>query len=145
MRTINEIILHCTATPQGRDFSIDTIRRWHRDRGFSDIGYHYVIHLDGSVSHGRTLDKIGAHCVGHNTNSIGIAYVGGLAADGKTPKDTRTPQQCTAINKLLHQLLKQYPRASIHGHCEYSNKACPCFDVQNEYSPQLLSSCNGPN
>lgn len=145
MRTINEIILHCTATPQGRDFSIDTIRRWHRDRGFSDIGYHHIIHLDGSVSQGRPLDKIGAHCVGHNTNSIGIAYVGGLAADGKTPKDTRTPQQRTALNKLLHQLLKQYPHASIHGHCEYSNKACPCFDVQNEYSPQLLTSCNGPN
>lgn len=145
MRTIKEIILHCTATPQGRDYSIDTIRRWHRDRGFSDIGYHYIIHLDGSVSQGRPLDKIGAHCVGHNTNSIGIAYVGGLAADGKSPKDTRTPQQRTALNTLLHQLLKQYPQASIHGHCEYSNKACPCFDVQNEYSPQLLTSCNGPN
>lgn len=145
MRTINEIILHCTATPQGRDYSIDTIRRWHRARGFSDIGYHYIIHLDGSVSHGRPIDKIGAHCVDHNTNSIGIAYVGGLAADGKFPKDTRTPQQRSALNKLLHQLLKQYPHASIHGHCEYSNKACPCFDVQNEYSPQLLTSCNGPN
>ena len=77
MRPITEIIIHCTATPEGREFSIDDIRRWHRARGFADVGYHFVIHLDGSVSTGRPLTQAGAHCAGHNNNSIGVAYVGG--------------------------------------------------------------------
>lgn len=130
MRPIDEIIIHCTATREGRDYAIETFRRWHRARGFSDVGYHYIIHLDGSVSKGRPISVVGAHCTGHNTNSIGIAYVGGLASDGKTPKDTRTNAQKTAMRNLLRELHTQFPRATVHGHNEFANKACPCFDVR---------------
>lgn len=132
MRTINEIIIHCSATPEGRDYDAATIRRWHTDRGFQDIGYHYIVRLDGTVETGRPEEQTGAHCRGHNTHSIGICYIGGLAADGK-PKDTRTTAQRQALAQLCRQLKKRYPQAGIHPHNEYANKACPCFDVKAEF------------
>lgn len=133
MRKINEIIIHCSATAEGKDFNASDIDRWHKQRGFKKIGYHYVIKLDGTIEKGRGEEEIGAHCTNHNRNSIGICYVGGLAKDGKTPKDTRTPQQKSALWKLLLELIIKYPDATIHGHREFANKACPCFDVQKEY------------
>jgi hypothetical protein len=90
-RKINEIIVHCSATPEGKDYSVADIRKWHIQRGFGDIGYHYVIYRDGTVHKGRSIGKIGAHTSGHNSYSIGICYIGGCASDGKTAKDTRTP------------------------------------------------------
>ena len=132
-RTINEIIIHCTATPEGRECSVDEIRQWHKARGFTDIGYHYVIHLDGRVENGRDVDIAGAHCTGHNTHSIGVVYVGGCAKDGKTPKDTRTDAQKASLANLLIDLRKLYPRAAIHGHRDFANKACPSFDATKEY------------
>lgn len=132
-RVINEIIIHCTATPEGRECSVDEIRRWHRQRGFSDIGYHYVVHLDGSVENGRDVNVSGAHCSGHNANSIGVVYVGGVAKDGKTPKDTRTQEQKATLASLLIDLRKLYPRAKICGHRDFANKACPSFDATKEY------------
>jgi len=132
-RMINEIIIHCTATPEGRECSVDEIRRWHRQRGFSDIGYHYVVHLDGSVENGRDVNVSGAHCSGHNANSIGVVYVGGVAKDGRTPKDTRTQEQKATLASLLIDLRKLYPRAKIHGHRDFANKACPSFDATKEY------------
>lgn len=131
MREINEIIIHCTATPEGREVSADEIRKWHKARGFKDIGYHYVIHLDGRVENGRNIETVGAHCEGHNANSIGVVYVGGLAKDGKTPKDTRTAKQKAALKWLVGGLVVHFG-ASVHGHNEYSDKACPCFDVGSE-------------
>ena len=109
------------------------IDRWHKERGFKKIGYHYVIYLDGSIHEGRKEEEIGAHTVGHNANSIGICYIGGCSKDGRTPKDTRTEAQKNALCGLLSELVKKYPYASIHGHREFANKACPCFDVQAEY------------
>ena len=76
MRVIDEIIVHCTATPQGRAVSVDDIDRWHRQRGFAGIGYHFVVYLDGTVHTGRPIGLAGAHCKGHNAHSIGICYVG---------------------------------------------------------------------
>lgn len=111
IRTIDKIILHCTATPEGRDFSVEQIRQWHLARGFSDIGYHYVVSRDGSVHRGRPEEVAGAHCTGQNTCSIGVSYVGGCAADGKTPKDTRTPAQKAALRNLVAELQKKYPGA----------------------------------
>lgn len=133
-RYINEIIVHCSATPEGKDFTVTDIKKWHLARGFSDIGYHYVIYRDGSVHTGRDESKIGAHCTGHNSYSIGVCYIGGCASDGKTPKDTRTDAQKTALVKLLKELKSRYPKATIHGHREYANKACPSFDAKKEYS-----------
>ena len=138
MRTINQIIIHCSATPAGRDYTAADIDRWHRQRGFSGIGYHYVIRLDGTIEHGRPVEQIGAHCKGHNATTIGVCYIGGLAADCKTPKDTRTPAQKTALHRLCQSLLQQYPNATVHGHNEFANKACPCFDVQQWLRENLL-------
>ena len=133
-RTIKELIVHCSATPAGKDYNVDTIRQWHLQRGFSDIGYHYVIYRDGSIHIGRDESIIGAHCTGHNTNSIGVCYIGGCASDGKTPKDTRTTEQKQSLVKLLKELKTKYPQASIHGHRDFSSKACPSFDATKEYS-----------
>ena len=133
-RNIKELIVHCSATPEGKDYSVDTIRQWHLQRGFSDIGYHYVIYRDGSIHIGRDESIIGAHCTGHNTNSIGVCYIGGCASDGKTPKDTRTTEQKQSLVKLLKELKTKYPQASIHSHKDFTNKACPSFDATKEYS-----------
>lgn len=133
-RNIKELIVHCSATPEGKDYSVDTIRQWHLQRGFSDIGYHYVIYRDGSIHIGRDESIIGAHCTGHNSYSIGICYIGGCASDGKTPKDTRTTEQKQSLVKLLKELKTKYPQASIHSHKDFTNKACPSFDATKEYS-----------
>lgn len=128
MRELKEIILHCTATKEGQDYSVEQVRKWHLDRGFNDIGYHFLIRLDGTVEAGRPLETVGAHCKGHNANSIGIAYVGGLDKNGR-PKDTRTLPQKEAMRRLVYDLKQYFPRLEVHGHNEYSTKACPCFSV----------------
>lgn len=135
MRKIDKIIIHCAATPEGVNFSVSQIDAWHRQRGFQCIGYHFVIYRNGSIHHGRPIDMPGAHCTGHNAHSIGICYIGGCAADGKTPKDTRTQAQRAALVKLVRELRSQFPHASVHGHNEFAAKACPSFNVQNE--PEL--------
>lgn len=134
MRTVNEIIVHCSATPEGKDYTVKQIDQWHRQRGFDCIGYHYVIYRDGTVHKGRDEQRIGAHCKGHNANSIGVCYIGGCATDGKTPKDTRTAAQKAALVKLLRELRQRYPKAIIHGHRDFAAKACPSFDATKEYA-----------
>lgn len=132
MREITKIIVHCSATKEGKHFNAKDITKWHLERGFNDIGYHYVVLLDGKVEVGRPEIKVGAHCLGHNNHSIGICYIGGLDANGKS-KDTRTPEQKESLLILLKELKKKYPKATIHGHREFANKDCPCFDAKNEY------------
>lgn len=132
MRKIDKIIIHCSATKEGADFHVKDIDRWHKQRGYKCVGYHYVITLDGAIEKGRNEDEIGAHCKGYNANSIGICYIGGLDKEGNA-KDTRTVQQRAALYLLLNQLKEKYPNATIHGHNEFANKACPSFDVQAEY------------
>lgn len=138
MRRIDRIILHCSATPRGRDFGAADITRWHLQRGFNTIGYHYVVRLDGSVERGRPLWQTGAHCKGLNAHSIGICYIGGIEADG-TPADTRTPEQNRALERLLHALRAKYPKAVVSGHNQHAAKACPSFSV-----PQWLRSIRFP-
>lgn len=132
-RNIKEIIVHCSATPEGKDYTVSQIKQWHLARGFSDIGYHYVIYRDGTVHKGRDESISGAHCTGHNTISIGVCYIGGVGKDGKTPKDTRTDAQKKALITLLKKLKVSYPKASIHSHRDFANKACPSFDATEEY------------
>lgn len=132
-RRINEIIVHCTATPEGRDYTVADIRQIHKAQGWVDIGYHYLIYRDGSIHEGRNVDMVGAHCQGHNAQSIGVCYVGGVARDGKTPKDTRTAAQKDALIHLLMQLVCLYPDATIRGHRDFAAKACPSFDATREY------------
>ena len=121
MRKITEIIIHCSATTEGKDFSVEDIDRWHRQRGFNGIGYHFVIYRDGSIHAGRSKRQIGAHCKGHNTISLGICYVGGLSTDGK-PKDTRTAAQKASLRALVEQLQEEFPLATVHGHNEFAAK-----------------------
>ena len=134
MRKIDEIIVHCAATPEGKDYTVAQIDRWHKERGFDCIGYHYVIYRDGSVHKGRSEERQGAHCVGHNAHSIGVCYIGGLSADGTQPQDTRTPEQKTALTNLLTKLKERFPDATIRSHRDFAKKDCPCFDATREYS-----------
>lgn len=145
-RTITDIVIHCTATRAWQDYSADDLRRMHKAQGWADIGYHYVVRLDGTIEPGRDVDKIGAHVSGHNANSIGVVYVGGLDNQGKA-KDTRTENQKNALLNLLLDLRQLYPNARISGHRDFSPdlngngtiepyewvKQCPCFDAKAEY------------
>ena len=134
MREITKVIVHCAATPEGRDVKTEEIKRWHtEERGWSDIGYHWVVELDGSIHAGRPEERSGAHCKGHNRDSIGVCYVGGADSDGD-PKDTRTPEQKSALASLLSEILDRYPEAKVYGHRDFSEKACPSFDAKAEYA-----------
>lgn len=133
MRNIKEIIVHCSATPEGKDYTVSQIKQWHLQRGFNDIGYHYVVYRDGSIHAGRKEEITGAHCQGHNSISIGVCYIGGLSKDGKTAKDTRTNEQKVALISLLKELKKKYPQAKIYPHYKFAKKACPCFNAEEEY------------
>tara|TARA_R100000655_G_scaffold108154_1_gene159584 strand:- start:203 stop:673 length:471 start_codon:yes stop_codon:yes gene_type:complete len=133
MREINKIIIHCSATVEGVNVSAATIKRWHvQGRGWSDIGYHYVIGIDGAIEYGRPINRAGAHVKGENEHSIGICYIGGLS-EKKRAKDTRTEAQKKALIKILKTLTHIYPNATIHSHFEFANKACPCYNAGQEY------------
>ena len=139
-RPIKEIIVHCTATPEGKNLTVEQIRRDHiLNNHWADIAYHYVIDLNGVIFNGRNVNKIGAHCNGHNTYSIGVAYVGGLENKPNTPyaklkaKDTRNDKQKKALVKLLKDLRRLYPKAKIYGHRDFAAKECPSFDAKEEY------------
>jgi N-acetylmuramoyl-L-alanine amidase len=134
MRRIAFIIIHCSATPEGKSLTFAECRRDHiRNRGFTDIGYHFYITRDGVIHRGRKLERVGAHCKGHNAHSIGVCYEGGLDARGR-PADTRTLKQRGSMLALLRELLRIYPSALIVGHHDLNPmKACPCFDAVHEY------------
>lgn len=143
-------MVHCTATQEGKNFTANDIDRWHKQRGWKGIGYHYVVDLNGNIEKGRPDWKIGAHVKGRNRHSIGVVYVGGLDRN-LAPKDTRTFKQRIALEKLLKELKQKYPEAEILGHRDFSKdkngngiiepfefmKSCPCFDVKNEYKHLL--------
>ena len=130
MRTVTLIIVHCSANKAGSALRMADIDRYHRSLGWKGCGYHFVIPTDGTIEKGRPVER-----VNHNRHSIGVCYIGGLASDGKTPMDTRTPQQRAALRKLLEQLHREYPKALIVGHRDLNpRKACPCFDAVGEYS-----------
>jgi len=131
MRAINEAILHYSATPEGKPFDVKDIRDWHvNGNGWSDVGYHYVIKLDGTVQEGRPLSRTGAHCKGHNRGTVGICYIGGGVTDGK---DTRTDEQKESLELLLSELIQEHNITKVSGHNQYSNKKCPGFDAPEEY------------
>ncbi len=132
MRSINELIWHCTATPEGREVTVAEIDLWHKQRGWNGIGYHKVVHLDGSVSNGRPIATMGAHVKGHNRGTIGYVYVGGLDKSGN-PKDTRTDAQKATMIRLSQEAVRDYGIKKISGHRDYAAKACPCFDASGEY------------
>lgn len=127
------IIIHCTANRPGCKMTIEDFRREHLSRGFSDVGYHFIVFEDGSISPGRPIEDVGAHCAacGRNRDSIGIAYVGGLNEYGVTA-DTRTEQQKIALRLLIELCLRMYPDAQVRGHRDFDRgKVCPCFQVND--------------
>lgn len=142
-RKIDLVVIHCAATREGQVITVKDIDQMHRQRGFSGVGYHRFIRLDGTIERGRADEIPGAHVAGHNSYSIGICYAGGLDKDGK-PKDTRTPAQKASMRKLVDEYLAKYPGAKVLGHRDLSPdldrdgkvethewlKACPCFDVR---------------
>lgn len=146
-KAIKRIFVHCTATREGQDIDAATIKRWHLGQGWSDIGYHFVIRLDGSIERGRPEHIPGSHARGFNTESVALVYVGGLNAQGAA-KDTRTPAQTQAMARLVGDLVKAYPGADVLGHRDISPdldgdgkiephewlKMCPCFDVREWWS-----------
>jgi hypothetical protein len=142
MRDITDIIIHCTATRpnwmQGRALTdkVAEIRHWHvDDRGFADIGYHYLIDRDGTVAEGRPVERPGAHTYGHNANSIGIALIGGHGGGANDQFfDHFTPAQDRALRDVITQLEGQFGPARLSGHNEYAAKACPCFKVRDWFA-----------
>lgn len=134
MRSIKYIVIHYSATPEGREHDVHDIRRWHvNDRKFLDVGYHYLIKLDGTIEEGRPLIHQGAHVKNYNRNSIGICYIGGLNEDNES-SDTRTSEQKESLLILLKKLKKDYPNAQILGHKDLSSTLCPGFNAKDEYS-----------
>lgn len=143
-RFIDKIIIHCSASKEGQNLTVEQIDKMHRQRGFAGIGYHFVIYLDGSIHDGRDISKVGAHTTGYNTGSIGICYVGGLDKNGRI-KDTRTCRQKNSLYQLVKELMKIYPIKEVKGHRDYSPdtngdgviskyewiKGCPCFEVSD--------------
>jgi N-acetylmuramoyl-L-alanine amidase len=132
MRDLTRIILHCTATIAGQELNVSQIDNIHRRRGWSEIGYHYVIYANGEIATGRDIRKKGAHVKGHNFDSVGIAYVGGLNKD-LVPTDTMTMEQDVSFLHLVNSLRVVLGDLSVHGHNEFSSKACPSFRVQDKY------------
>ena len=133
MRTIDLIVIHCSATRCDRRFSLEDLIACH-DARFGFTGYHWYVRKDGTTYQTRHEQLVGAHAKGYNQHSIGICYEGGLTPDGE-PADTRTPQQKVALLRLLKQLRRKYPRAHILGHRDLPNvsKSCPCFNAETEY------------
>ena len=133
-RSVSLLIIHCSATLPGQRVSVQDIDRWHRQRGFDCIGYHFYITVDGTIWTGRPLSQVGAHCKGYNAHSIGICYEGGLDEEGR-PCDTRTLLQKAALVALINKLRELYPAADVVGHNDLNlHKACPCFSAVEEYN-----------
>ena len=128
VRPITQIIIHCSATKANINVGVEDIRRWHRERGWSDIGYHFVIRRDGTCENGRLLVNPGAHTAGYNANSVGVCLVGGLS-DNMMPEANYTPKQWVSLGRVVRELSRMFPQATVHGHKEFASKACPCFEV----------------
>lgn len=164
MNKIDSIIIHCSATRAGQDLRAKDIDRMHRQRGFSCVGYNFVVDLDGTVENGRPLTMEGAHCnskgfsgVSYNKHSIGICYIGGLDASGR-PVDTRTDEQKVALRNLVAKLCREYDIIELLGHRDTSPdldgsgeveprefiKACPCFEVRDEFCNFLRNTVVRP-
>ncbi|MFN8996759.1 MAG: N-acetylmuramoyl-L-alanine amidase [Pseudomonadota bacterium] len=129
MRLITKVIIHCAATKPSMDIGASEIKKWHLDRGWKDIGYHYVIRRNGDIENGIAVALAGSHTKGHNANSIGICLVGGINDKGE-PESNFTKAQWATLERLVRVLKVDFPHATVHGHREFAAKACPSFDVQ---------------
>ncbi len=144
MAKLQYLFIHCTATPEGREITAGDIRRWHTapvangGRGWKQVGYTDMVHLDGKVerlvdnNENMTVDawEVTNGAQGYNSTARHIVYVGGVSRDGRTPKDTRTAGQLKALEAYVKDFHSRFPSVVIKGHNEVAAKACPSFDVQ---------------
>ena len=129
MRKINKHIIHCSDTPKSMSVGAKEINIWHKQRGFSMIGYHYVIRRDGTIESGRMESQIGAHAKGYNSRSIGTCLIG---------RGEYTKKQFEALKRLSKDLESRYEGLIHRGHYDYSNKSCPMFDVNEFFNTEEL-------
>lgn len=148
----NFIVVHCAATGPHQDVGVTEIRQWHLARGFSDIGYHYVIRRNGVRELGRPTWAVGAQVEGYNYESVGVCLVGGVDEHGQ-PANNFTPEQMTTLEATIRGLLVEYPGCVIMGHHDMPaapdatvtqildhhlhcvEKACPSFDAISWWKP----------
>jgi N-acetyl-anhydromuramyl-L-alanine amidase AmpD len=133
MRFVDRIVIHCSATPPTMNIGVNTIRGWHvNERGWTDVGYHYVVLRNGSIQEGRDVHRTGSHAYGYNKTSIGVCYIGGVDKDMQ-PEDNRTESQKDSLYRLINRLMRMYPDIKyVCGHRDLPGvtKACPSFDVK---------------
>ena len=139
LKSVDFIVVHASATPETMDIGVTEIRKWHRQRGWLDVGYHKIIKRDGTVEDGRALNVPGAHARGFNHRSIGICLVGGVESDLKKPEANFTHAQWDALGDLVADLVKLHPNAKVLGHRDLPkvNKDCPCFDTPSWWAAYL--------
>ena len=130
----NYIVVHCAATKPSMDTNAADIDRWHRERGWLKIGYHFVIKRNGEIEEGRKVDEVGAHASGYNSSSVSICLIGGLSEDGKSSENNFTEDQWKSLGAVVDTLTNKYPNAKVIGHNDISKKDCPTFDVGEWYA-----------
>ena len=144
MRNLRYLVLHCSATPEGRPVTAAEIKRWHKGKGWRDIGYHFVIELSGKVVPGRRIEQAGSHVQGWNAETVGICYVGGTDLDMK-PKDTLTVAQEIALENLVAALRAKYGPMELYGHNDFTDtKACPSFKVSERLPGLKIDATKTP-
>ena len=137
------IFVHCSATKPGMDIGLREIRQWHKEQGFLDVGYHFIIRRDGTIEEGRPVDVVGSHAKGWNERSVGVCLVGGVDAKGQ-PEANFTPAQMHELRGLLQTLQEQYPQAVIKAHHDVAPKACPSFNLSRWLTTgELVTSDRG--
>lgn len=137
------IFVHCSATKPSMNWGVREIRQSHKERGFLDVGYHYIIKRDGTVEAGRDEGAVGSHAKGYNHNSVGVCLVGGID-DKARPEANFTPAQMTALRSLLTELLAKYPGSVLRAHHDIAPKACPSFNLKRWWEDnELVTSDNG--
>ena len=131
-RTVTEaIFVHCSATKVSMDIGLREIRQWHKEQGWLDVGYHFIIRRDGTVETGRPVDVVGSHVAGWNERSVGVCLVGGVADNGKDFEANFTVDQMYALDMVLRDLSDKYPKATIKAHHDVAPKACPSFNLSH--------------
>ena len=126
------LVVHCSATRPSLDVGVKEIRQWHKNQGWADIGYHFVIRRDGKVERGRAENLVGSHVAGRNSNSLGVCMVGGVSQKDIKPENNFTPAQFASLKTLLKMLSEKYPGSVVLGHRDLPKvaKACPSFDAR---------------
>lgn len=137
------IFVHCSATKPEMDIGVETIRMWHKQQGWLDVGYHFIIKRDGTVEEGRQVNVVGSHVKDWNSRSVGVCLVGGIDANGRFEANF-TPAQMNSLRNKLDDLKVLYPQAEIKAHHDVAPKACPSFNLQRWLSTnELVTSDHG--